>query len=924
MPEVAGLESPLVNEVALSSKWNVVRAWFWKRAGHINVLELASTVSLVQSVADQKSSVRFVSLVDSAVCRGALTKGRSASRALQPGLRRLGALCVTADLYPAWNFCPTRLNTADDPTRSVALRSPVELSLLTKVSEENLQVLASGGFKRFAANWIRLVLLAHLFLPVSAMKACDGLMPWILTISASQAAELLPVVSVGVLGLLGFVCLFSVSAWIFSGGGRDLRSFRPCPSRPVRLLVCAMALSWIAAAEGMPLSAQTAAERQRVVFRESTVLQTTRAIRQQTRDRRRFYLERFQKWLFQERGVSLRFLLENKPPDPERIAGLLVEYGKEMFYAGKAYGIFAETINAIAVERPLIRRQLIQAWDLAFAWLVDEPYSHHPAMPLSVMIAMVTTAMTWGWAHEAAIILLAWTGIMRIGEVLSAFRSDLVLPQDAAPGTSFLLVMIRQPKTRARAAKHQAARVDQIDVIRYITAMYGSSPKDTKLWPFSAATLRKRFQNLLAALGLPTTKVGAAKPFDLGSLRPGGASWLLHQVEDSEIIRRRGRWLTTKAMEVYLQESFVSTFLRTLDGKTRTKIETVSGGFPLILEKTIGFLNGGIPPRTWYSLLKMTARTPTESTGKNGASGGKFCRKSNNIWLLRDVNSLHSSKKAVRLSCFSGNQSWFLHRSSLPPYPKPQVQSFQGGKFCRKSNNIWLLRDVNSLHSSKKAVRLSYIYIYIYGFDDIRGWPLAVVAVSVFFLGPRKVTTHFWNSLALQAFGLFQWYRLLTALQNDDKRRVVQLSLTGCCTLTKNHWAQTQTHLLLSIEWDAWCKVLWAMTRIFMWTGKGGASKVPREAPKFFGRLPICKRKRVNSVTSNFHGVQFEEIFETVTPRSGRHWGKFDYFELRGFLQHLPPQLQVLRSLAACKAWHKIHMAVSENRVYSQWNSHFS
>ena len=161
--------------------------------------------------------------------------------------------------------------------------------------------------------------------------------------------------------------------------------------------------------------------------------------------------------------------------------------------------------------------------------------------------------------------------------------------------------------------------------------MYGSSPKDTKLWPFSAATLRKRFQNLLAALGLPTTKVGAAKPFDLGSLRPGGASWLLHQVEDSEIIRRRGRWLTTKAMEVYLQESFVSTFLRTLDGKTRTKIETVSGGFPLILEKTIGFLNGGIPPRTWYSLLKMTARTPMESTGKNGASGGKFCRKSNNI-----------------------------------------------------------------------------------------------------------------------------------------------------------------------------------------------------------------------------------------------------------------------------------------------------
>ena len=26
-----------------------------------------------------------------------------------------------------------------------------------------------------------------------------------------------------------------------------------------------------------------------------------------------------------------------------------------------------------------------------------------------------------------------------------------------------------------------------------------------------------------------------------------------------------------------------------------------------------------------------------------------------------------------------------------------------------------------------------------------------------------------------------------------------------------------------------------------------------------FGRLPICKSKRVNSVTSNFHGVWFED-----------------------------------------------------------------
>jgi hypothetical protein len=132
--------------------------------------------------------------------------------------------------------------------------------------------------------------------------------------------------------------------------------------------------------------------------------------------------------------VSLKFLLEVKPPDPERISNLLIEYGRALYAGGKSYGIFSETINAIAVERPLIRRQLNGAWDLAFAWLSDEPTQHHPAMPLTVLAAMVPAALMWGWPHEAAVLLIGWTGIMRIGEILAATRAELILPCDSAPG----------------------------------------------------------------------------------------------------------------------------------------------------------------------------------------------------------------------------------------------------------------------------------------------------------------------------------------------------------------------------------------------------------------------------------------------------------------------------------------------------------
>ena len=129
---------------------------------------------------------------------------------------------------------------------------------------------------------------------------------------------------------------------------------------------------------------------------------------------------------------------------------------------------------------------------------------------------------------------------------MAASRRELVLPGDCAPGTSFALIMIKMPKTRGRAANHQAARIDQVDIVNFLSATYAEAASDAKLWPYSAATLRKRFLEVLSALNLPTEKVGDQKPFSLGSLRPGGAAWLLHKTENAQVVRRRGRWLSVK------------------------------------------------------------------------------------------------------------------------------------------------------------------------------------------------------------------------------------------------------------------------------------------------------------------------------------------------------------------------------------------
>ena len=155
-PAVDGQESVPANDVMLSSKWELVRCWFWKRSSHINLLEASSAVSSLVSVSKRASSVRFCQLIDSAVCRGAFSKGRSPSRALQPLLKKAGAVCITSDLYPAWLYSPTRLNVADDPTRDAPIREPTDLSLDGRVPLGLLRKLSLTGLRRFAANWVRL------------------------------------------------------------------------------------------------------------------------------------------------------------------------------------------------------------------------------------------------------------------------------------------------------------------------------------------------------------------------------------------------------------------------------------------------------------------------------------------------------------------------------------------------------------------------------------------------------------------------------------------------------------------------------------------------------------------------------------------------------------------------------------------------
>ena len=158
------------------------------------------------------------------------------------------------------------------------------------------------------------------------------------------------------------------------------------------------------------------------------------------------------------------------------------------------------------------------------------------------------------------------------------------------------------PKTRGRAARHQSTRVDFTDIVRLLAATFGNLGSGDYLWPQSPATLRKCFNLLLQALGFDTTRSSNRAPYDLGSLRGGGATFLLQQTENADLVRRKGRWLSSKVMEIYLQEASVSTYTSKMSQKNRDLIEALAGRFPEILDKAIYFMDNSISPLIWPRL----------------------------------------------------------------------------------------------------------------------------------------------------------------------------------------------------------------------------------------------------------------------------------------------------------------------------------
>ena len=123
---------------------------------------------------------------------------------------------------------------------------------------------------------------------------------------------------------------------------------------------------------------------------------------------------------------------------------------------------------------------------------------------------------------------------------------------------------------------------------------------------------------LLQGIGLSSVRTPTFRPLDIGSLRAGGATHLLMLCEDSELVRRRGRWLAPRTMEIYLQEASSTQHFPSLNSATKARILSLALAFPELLRQAQNFQKVCIPATTWHTLfLRM------KTDGDDGKAPGR-------------------------------------------------------------------------------------------------------------------------------------------------------------------------------------------------------------------------------------------------------------------------------------------------------------
>lgn len=266
---------------------------------------------------------------------------------------------------------------------------------------------------------------------------------------------------------------------------------------------------------------------------------------------------------------------------PETLCLLIECFGRYLFEEGHSIYLLRQLITFCQRWKPQFRGSLRGAWQLVSRWEQIQPLRHRTPLPLVAYRAMISVALMWRWFRWAAVTMIAFEGITRPGEVLSANRGDLLLPRDLLvedPAVVFL--QIRNPKGRRRGlGAVQHAKIIDGRLALFLGRIFGRRERTIPLFPGSFSSYRKRWDAVLNFLKVPS-KLGLTP----ASLRAGGAVRAYRANEEIARLMWRMRLRNIDTLQHYLQETGAASIFMELPGESRTRVQNAALLFDTLMD----------------------------------------------------------------------------------------------------------------------------------------------------------------------------------------------------------------------------------------------------------------------------------------------------------------------------------------------------
>jgi len=277
---------------------------------------------------------------------------------------------------------------------------------------------------------------------------------------------------------------------------------------------------------------------------------------------------------------------------------LLVGFVQELYEKDKVKNLGTARHGILAVQKRhrRLRGRLSEAWETVTSWGLERPGALRTPILLPVVLALSALSKAWAlgtsgldsylWFAVGVLAEVGFFGLLRPKELLGLRLEDVSFPEVLLSlAERYGIGRIDNPKNRRQFGRVQFAVIRSEHSTAWLQWLSRGLLQSDFFWPSTAAEYRKRFKQLVSALGLDAWGLLPS------SLRPGGATWFFAHGVEPPRLQFWGRWASPTSLGHYLQESVA---------KQLNMTAPAAGGETVlrILTKGSCFLN--IPNFTWH------------------------------------------------------------------------------------------------------------------------------------------------------------------------------------------------------------------------------------------------------------------------------------------------------------------------------------